>query len=239
MNTKKILVAATLLVTANSWAADASLTLAGTTDYRFRGISQSAGDPAIQGSFDLAFDNGFYAGTWASNVEFGDDASVEVDWYGGYFHEFSETVGLDVMLSYYTYPGYDYNADYLELVSKLYVSDFTFQYAYANDFFNTGESAQYAAIDYSYPVSESAGIFSDISIDAHYGYSYGNYWKHLDIGDYSDYSIGVSAGVKSVNLSLAYLNNNVDTGMHVPSGAYQNDSTVLFTFTTTFDLFSF
>ena len=56
-------------VTAN--AAELSATVTATTDYDFRGITQTAQDPAIQGSIDLATDPGFYAGVWASNVDFG------------------------------------------------------------------------------------------------------------------------------------------------------------------------
>ena len=56
-------------VTAN--AAELSATVTATTDYDFRGITQTAQDPAIQGSVDLATDPGFYAGVWASNVDFG------------------------------------------------------------------------------------------------------------------------------------------------------------------------
>ena len=48
----------------------------------------------IQGSLDFAWDNGFYVGAWASNVDFEDDADIEVDWYAGYYWELGETVGL-------------------------------------------------------------------------------------------------------------------------------------------------
>ena len=41
-----------------------------TSDYRFRGISQSNEDPAVQGGFDVSFEPGFYLGTWASSIDF-------------------------------------------------------------------------------------------------------------------------------------------------------------------------
>ena len=148
-------------------------------------------------------------------------------------------MALDVMLSYYTYPGYDWDSDYLELINSLHVGDFKFQYAYSNDWVNTGETAHYVAADYSFPLAETAGVFEGISIDAHYGYSFGDYWEDLDIGTYSDYSIGVAASFKSVDLSLAYLSNSVDSGMGLSKGAFRNDSTVLLNVSTTFDLFSF
>ena len=50
-----------------------------TSDYKFRGISQSNEDIAIQGGFDVAFENGIYIGTWGSTVDF-DFSSAD----GGY-----------------------------------------------------------------------------------------------------------------------------------------------------------
>ena len=54
------------------------------TDYIYRGGSQTADGPAIQGGFDLGHESGFYLGTWASNVDFGNSAEVEIDFYGGF-----------------------------------------------------------------------------------------------------------------------------------------------------------
>ena len=53
------------------------------SDYIFRGFSQTGEDPAIQGGVDLT-SGSFYAGAWASNVDFGDDTDAEIDVYGGY-----------------------------------------------------------------------------------------------------------------------------------------------------------
>ena len=57
------------------------------TDYRFRGISQSDEDIAIQGGFDAGWDNVIYVGVWGSSVDFdsndGFDGSLELDYYVG------------------------------------------------------------------------------------------------------------------------------------------------------------
>jgi uncharacterized protein (TIGR02001 family) len=76
------------------------------SDYRFRGISQTFGKPAIQGGFDYSHSNGIYLGTWASNVS-GDQyysGSMEWDFYGGWKAEIAKDLGLDVGLLYYWYP---------------------------------------------------------------------------------------------------------------------------------------
>jgi uncharacterized protein (TIGR02001 family) len=92
-------------------APDSSLAVTGSvtlvSDYRFRGVSLSGGDPAIQGGVTVTHDSGFYVGTWASSI---DDAGtdfygdVEVDVFGGWSGSVAEGVGLDVGLLYYAYP---------------------------------------------------------------------------------------------------------------------------------------
>ena len=91
------------------------------TDYVWRGITQSNEDMAISGGFDLEAGN-FYAGTWASNVDFEDssDTNIELDFYGGFTGDLSETVSWDVGMIYYTYPDADdLDYDFLEIYGGL------------------------------------------------------------------------------------------------------------------------
>ena len=86
-----------------------NLTLA--SEYLFRGIAQTQGDPALQGGFDYAHASGFYAGLWASNISWihhtvpGASASLEVDVYGGYKGTITGDLGFDVGVLTYNYPG--------------------------------------------------------------------------------------------------------------------------------------
>ena len=66
--------------------ADISATVTGISDYDFRGVSQTADDPALQGSIDFEGETGLYAGIWASNVDFDDccGEDYEVDYYVGW-----------------------------------------------------------------------------------------------------------------------------------------------------------
>ena len=80
-----------------------------TSDYVFRGVSQTQNGPAIQGGIDYAHASGFYAGTWASNVDwvslgFKNNSSMEIDLYGGYKGSLGD-VGYDVGAITYYYPG--------------------------------------------------------------------------------------------------------------------------------------
>jgi uncharacterized protein (TIGR02001 family) len=86
-----------------------------TSDYVFRGVSQTFGNPAAQSNLDLTCGK-FYLGAFASNIDFGIEGTLELDIYGGY--KFSTgRVNWDVGFIYYSYPGMDtfFDADYLEL----------------------------------------------------------------------------------------------------------------------------
>lgn len=80
-----------------------SFSLTGTTDYVFRGISQTDNDPTLQGSFDIGYGI-FYAGIWASGVDFDDDATFEADWYAGITPKLGN-FEFDFGVIAYTYPG--------------------------------------------------------------------------------------------------------------------------------------
>ena len=81
------------------------------SDYRFRGIDQTWGRPAVQGGADLAWASGAYAGTWLSNVS-GDSypgGSLEVDLYAGYNGKFGGDFGYTVGAYGYLYPSANFD----------------------------------------------------------------------------------------------------------------------------------
>lgn len=106
------LAALSLPALAQQKAPEPSYTVSGNfalvSDYRFRGISQTNKHPAAQGGFDLAFKNGIYLGTWASNVSnwaSTDGAGMEIDIYGGYKGSLPLDIGYDIGYIAYYYPG--------------------------------------------------------------------------------------------------------------------------------------
>ena len=88
-----------------------SFTLGATSDYVFRGVSQTQNEPAVQGGLELAHDSGFYVGLWGSNVDwveaggYKEDNSLEVDLYGGFRGTFADSFGYDFGIITYYYPG--------------------------------------------------------------------------------------------------------------------------------------
>jgi uncharacterized protein (TIGR02001 family) len=90
-----------------------SFNIAGTSDYVFRGVSQSENDPVPQGGIDLSYGM-IYLGAWGSGVDFGgpstglgENARTEIDWYAGIRPTWNSPFGpmnLDFGVIYYTYP---------------------------------------------------------------------------------------------------------------------------------------
>ena len=81
------------------------------SDYRFRGIDQTWGRPAVQGGADLALASGVYAGVWASNVSGNSypGGSLEMDLYAGYNGKFDDDFGYTVGGYGYVYPGANFD----------------------------------------------------------------------------------------------------------------------------------
>ncbi len=129
---KKLLVVATLTGLSGAVFADEtpalpfglsfSGTAALTSDYRFRGITQTETDPALQAGFTLAHSSGLYVGLWGSNVNFGSGTpSLELDPSIGYattLESFSSKPVLDVGVVYYNYPSAS-DLNWAELYGKL------------------------------------------------------------------------------------------------------------------------
>jgi uncharacterized protein (TIGR02001 family) len=77
------------------------------SDYRFRGVSQSWREPALQGHLQYDHRSGWYGGVWASTVSDNvyPGAHFEVDYYAGHERSFANGIGYDLGLIYYTHPG--------------------------------------------------------------------------------------------------------------------------------------
>lgn len=111
------------LFLSGSALAELSANIGATSNYVWRGVTQTDDQAAISGGLDYAHDSGFYLGTWASNVDFDDDTTAEVDLYGGYAGEVSG-VGFDVGAIRYFYPGGD-DLDFTEIYASVSFSLFS------------------------------------------------------------------------------------------------------------------
>lgn len=184
-------------------------TLTLTSDYVYRGISQTDGAPMVQGSFDYATDS-FYVGTWASGVDFGDGTSTEIDLYAGW----TPTVGefdLDIGAIYYLYPDApdDPEQNFLEVYASAGTTlgetvDVGAGFAYSPDFYlESGASVYYSAFA-GIPLGENFGVDATIGLQT-----------FLDDDDcmdcdYMDYSIGLTTEFEGFGLDFRLIGSDGD-----------------------------
>lgn len=81
------------------------------SEYRFRGIDQTWGNPALQGGADYSHADGWYAGIWGSNVSGNSYAggNLEIDYYAGYNGKLGGDLGWTAGVFGYHYPGADFS----------------------------------------------------------------------------------------------------------------------------------
>jgi uncharacterized protein (TIGR02001 family) len=233
MRKVRILAALGLVAAATAANAEVSSTWTLTNDYDFRGASQSATDPAVQASLDYAHDSGFYIGAWASNVDFGEAADVnyELDLYTGFSGGAEDGLGWDAGLVYYTYEDSDFN--YPEIYLKLSYGMFSGALFYSNDYVNSSQSAEYVSGDVSVPLPQN------FTINAHAGYSFGDFWDGEDgdpSSDYLDWSVGVGYTAGHFDLALKWVDTTLEEGDFAFSkdDVFNTEGRVVFTIATTF-----
>jgi uncharacterized protein (TIGR02001 family) len=228
-----VAIAAALLAASPAWAqekedtgipGELTGTLALTTDYVFRGISQTDSGPAIQGTVDYAYmfrdEIGVYAGIFGSNVDFDevsgpgvDRASAEFDLYGG-LKGTVRGVSWQLGFIHYAYPkaspGPDFDYDFTEAVGKLGydfgVAAVTAGINYSGDFFaETGEGVYYSA-DATVPLP-----FLPLEMKAlgHVGRQTIDNNARFGTPDYTDWLMGLSATIEGFTLTAAYTDTDI------------------------------
>ena len=180
-----------LILSSYASAVEISSNVGLSSDYIWRGMTQTNGDMAVNGGFDLSTDNGFYFGTWASNAG-GANAnySMELDIYIGFSGEMAENMTYDVGYISVIYPGQD-SADFEEAYIGFNIYGLSILYS---DGQNDGPS--YSEIGYS--VDAGPGSFS---------ISYGEY---EDTGDNS--LVGYDWNIGDYSLGFYYYDFEADPG---------------------------
>ncbi len=186
------------------------------SNYIFRGISQTAGDPALQGGLDYSHRSGFYLGSWGSNVGWIEDyqgynsGNVEIDLYGGFRGDVG-TTGLtyDLGAIRYLYPGNQpaatTDADTTEVYAALGWRWFTAKYSYAVSDevfgFANADGSGYLDLSASVPIGETgltAGVhWGSFEFENNRVQDYDD-WKlslAYDLGKLSEVGSGVTVGV--------------------------------------------
>ncbi|MEO8314015.1 MAG: TorF family putative porin [Pseudomonadota bacterium] len=226
----RAVLAGSLLVFAGAASAEIAITPTLASDYDFRGISQTNGDPAFQLGVTYTGETGMYLGLWGSTVDFpvkaGEaNAKSEIDVYAGYAGgDAKEGWGYDVGTIYYSYPNQG-TANYPEFYTGVSHGGFSAKLWYSWNMYNSGDTAYYADVNLNMPASE---VFSVLF---HMGYSGGEYWtadKPGRLGKYMDWALGFGATIKDVTMAVKYVDGS-DINQKFP----RNLGRVIFSLTTT------
>lgn len=182
------------------------------SDYRYRGISQTETDPALQGGADYSASNGFYVGTWASTIswlkdEDGDDTSkVEIDVYAGKKGEFAEGFTYDFGVLTYIYPSHDQEVspNTTEVYGSLGFGPAYIKYSHAvTDLFGFDDSDGSGYLD----IGVNYEFVPTWTLNAHVGHQD---VKNYDDASYTDYLLGVTKDFDVVIGSLAVVSTDID-----------------------------
>ena len=216
MSLKKVALAAALVLFPISqvFGAEVSGNIALTTDYKFRGISQSDSAPSVQGGFDIAFDNGAYIGTWGAAVDFdcaidtcgGLNGGIELDYYAGFASDISDSVSFDIGYIYYDYPQDEgLLGDYGEIYGSLSFGDFGIGMNYSDEYWGETGKFTYTYATYSMALSESVAL--DLLVGS------GDYDEagYLDgATEHMNWSVALSTSAGGLDFAITYEDTDLD-----------------------------
>ena len=214
-----------------------------TSDYLFRGVSQTQHNPAIQGGVDYSHKSGFYAGAWASNVDwvdagyYKDENFLELDLYGG-FRGSMGPVGYDLGVITYYYPGDEYAGTASPDTTELYVGltweflNLKYSHVVSENFIGwqgpggqDTRNSKYLELNATYDLGKGWGVLGHV----------GHQWvNNLDDANYTDWKVGVTKDIGFGVVTLAYSDTNADDNLYVIAGEEIADGTVMLSFLKTF-----
>ncbi|MBC7859817.1 MAG: hypothetical protein H7Z39_13800 [Burkholderiaceae bacterium] len=183
-----------------------------TTDYRYRGISQSRRDPALQGGADYTNNpTGLYLGTWLSTIKWtkdaGGDGNVEWDIYGGKRGELVKDVSYDIGGLGYVYPSNDLHpsANTFELYGQLGYGPAYIKYSHSTtNLFGYSDSKNSGYLD----IGVNYDVYGGYILNLHAGHQK---VKNNSAFSYNDYKIGVTKDFGVVTASLAAVRGDLPT----------------------------
>ena len=188
------------------------------TDYRYRGISQTRLQPALQGGVDYS-DGGFYLGAWASTIKWIKDAkggaNIELDLYGGYKGELAKDLGYDVGLLTYQYPSnrLSPSANTTEIYGALSIGPASLKYSHSvSNLFGFANSKNSGYLDFSASFDVGGGVslaphLGYQRVAGNSGYSYTDYalTASMEVAKGLTGSLGLAgASTKSIGGAKAY-----------------------------------
>jgi uncharacterized protein (TIGR02001 family) len=214
------------------------------SDYRFRGISQTFVQPAIQGGIDYSHASGFYVGNWNSSVSglsYPSGAGIEMDFYGGFKKAFGDFT-FDIGLLQYYYPKavtpvgnekFDTLEGYLAVSWKWLTAKYS---STLTDYFGVNSNSTGTANGDSkgsgyFDLTASYEVAPKLTLVGHYGMQTVKNYKPLE---YNDWKLGVSYDMNGWVLGAAYVGTDADETIYVLNGKETGKDTVVLSVSKTF-----
>jgi uncharacterized protein (TIGR02001 family) len=220
---------------------EVSFNIGAASEYRYRGISQSRLDPALQGGADYTHNpSGFYAGTWLSSIKWtkdaGGDGNVEWDIYGGKKGEIVKDVSYDVGVLSYVYPSNGLNkvpgfadANTTEIYGQIGYGPAYVKYSHSvTNLFGYVDSKNSGYLD----IGASFDIAEGYALGLHVGHQK---IKNNSAADYTDWKVGVTKEFFGVSFNLAAIGTNANDKLYVtPDGKFTGKTRLVLVATKTF-----
>ncbi len=212
------------------------------SSYRFRGIDQTFGKPALQGGIDYSHASGLYLGNWNSNVNEGAGfpaGNLEMDFYGGWKGSWGD-FGMDIGAIYYYYPGTDASTaagtnfvnprDATRIHTgkvdnkEIYIGGswkfISLKYSHStDDYFSLPgtKGSNYWDLSGTYDLGDGWGVTAHVGRLKLKGWSVGT---DATDGDYTDWKIGVSKDVGGWVFGAAYIDTNAKGSCNVANPGF-------------------
>ncbi len=180
-----------------------------TSEYIYRGLAQSDGNPAVQFGLDYEFDAGIFVGAWASTIDLRSamgHREIELDYYLGYHYESTAPLTATLTLLRYTYPGqtgshsYDHNE---LLLGATWRERYSIEYGYTNDLFGLDRIGRHWELRSEWPVANAWVVSAALGR---------NDLSDIDVSKYLHWDLGASARIERLVLDLRWYDNETPDG---------------------------
>ncbi|MCH7823064.1 MAG: hypothetical protein IIA07_13715 [Proteobacteria bacterium] len=175
-----------------------------TSEYIYRGLVQSDGNPAFQFGLDYEFDSGLFVGAWTSTIDMRGATSerdIELDYYLGYHYESRTQLAATLTVLRYTYPGQigSHSYDYHEvLLMATWRERYSIEFGYTNNYYGLDSIARHWELRSDWPVANVWVISAALGR---------NDLSSIGVSRYLHWDVGASARFSRVVLDLRWYDN--------------------------------
>ncbi len=187
-----------------------------TSEYIYRGLEMSDGDPALQLGLDFEHDTGLFIGAWASMIDIRSamgSRDTELDYYAGFHYTAKSPLSASVTVLRYTYPGqtgshsYDYNE---VLIGATWRERYSIEFGYSSNLYGLERIARHWELRSEWPVANAWVIGASLG---------GNDMSDAGISRYLHWDVGASARFSRLTVDLRWYDNEKLDGFAAASSA--------------------